>query len=296
MLHTLADNSIKDWPQKHSKTIPHTLAGTTSYTAHMSKWVMVCYFTDRPPYLQDFHEWAEYEMHSKNGWWITHMQYMGKNFFLIEFDEADDRDEALDLAPWFFGRKFLYTFPWEPNFDVTTGNYHMLPLWVEFPFRSVALEGAKYKLANSLGEVLLYVRGNKQSSYPNDKACILGDLREQIPMSIRVHLSKTILIWQPIIFKHVPFSCYHYNEPDHFARSCPLRFPPTDQNQDPKNHLGPKEEHYQAKPEPDLENPQGASNDAISAGQTQLQPETNPPTTCSADANQSRLRENTSLQ
>lgn len=86
---------------------------------------------------------------------------MGKNFFLVEFDEPEDMDEALAFAPWFYGRKFLYTFPWEANFDVTTSNYFMLPVWVKFPFRSLALEGAKYKLASFLGEVLLYIRGNE---------------------------------------------------------------------------------------------------------------------------------------
>lgn len=106
------------------------------------------------------------------------MQYVGKNFFLIEFDEAEEWDEALAYTPWFFERKFLYTFPWEPNFDVTTRIYHMLLVWVEFPFCSMALEDAKHKLANSLGEVLLYVRGNERISYLNDKACILWDLRE----------------------------------------------------------------------------------------------------------------------
>lgn len=134
---------------------------------------MVYYFTDHPPFLHYFWEWAKYKMHAKNGWRISHTQYVGKNFFLIEFDEAKAKDEALAYAPWFFGRKYLYTFLWEPNFDVTTENYHMLPVWVEFPFRSLDLEGAKYKLAHSLGEVLLYIWSNKRRSYPNDKACIL---------------------------------------------------------------------------------------------------------------------------
>lgn len=133
-------------------------------------------------------------MHSKNGWRIIHTQYVGKNFFLIKIDQAEDKDIALAYALWFFGRKFLYTFAWQPNFDITMGNYHMLPAWVEIPFRSLSLEGAKYKLAKSLGEVLLYIRGNKRSSYPNNKACILWDLREPIPECIQVRLSKTIAI------------------------------------------------------------------------------------------------------
>lgn len=85
------------------------------------------------------------------------MQYVGKNLFLVEFEEAYDKDVALKYAPWFYGRKYLYPFPWEPNFDVTTGNYHMLPIWARIPIHSLMLEGEKYKLAQSLGEVLLYI-------------------------------------------------------------------------------------------------------------------------------------------
>lgn len=105
-----------------------------------------------------------------------HTQYVGKNFFYVEFEEAKDRDAALACAPWFYDKKYLYNFPWEPNFDLTIGNYHMLPVWVEFPFRSLALEGAKYKLAHSLGEILLYIRGKERSSYPKNKVCILWDM------------------------------------------------------------------------------------------------------------------------
>lgn len=98
----------------------------------------------------------------------------------------------------------------------------MLPIWVEFPFRSLALEGAKYKLAHNLGEILLYIRGEERISYPNNKACILWDLREEIPQSIQVRLSKTISIWQPVVFKNFLFTYYHYNELGHLARAFPL--------------------------------------------------------------------------
>lgn len=109
---------------------------------------------------------------------------MGKKFFLIEFLDLANMDATLDFAPWFYGRKFLYTIPWVPNFDVSTGNYYMLPVWVEFPFRSIVLESTKFKMAHSRGEILLYVRGEEHSTYPNNKACIFWHLREAIPYSI----------------------------------------------------------------------------------------------------------------
>lgn len=68
------------------------------------------------------------------------MQYVGNNFFLIKFVDIEDRDVALDSAPWFYGRKYMYTFPWIPDFDVTRGHFNMLPVWIEIPFRSLVLE------------------------------------------------------------------------------------------------------------------------------------------------------------
>lgn len=98
------------------------------------------------------------------------------------------------------------------------------------------LESARYKLARSLWKVLLYIWGEEQASYPNNKACILWDLIEQIPKIIRVKLSKNIDIWQPITLKNVPFMCYHCNKPENFARACPAKFPPD------------KEEEYEDNP------------------------------------------------
>lgn len=133
---------------------------------------MVAYFVDRPPYLQDFQEWVEDEFHLINRWRTSHTQYVGKKFFFIEFAKSKDRDTSQDSAPWFYGRRYFYTFPWIPNFDITTSHFNMLHVWIEIPYRSLLLENARFKLAKSLGEVL-YIRGNERNSYSNDKACIL---------------------------------------------------------------------------------------------------------------------------
>lgn len=77
------------------------LTDTTTHTYQLAKRVVVCYFTDRPPFLQDFRHWVEIEMHAKNGWRLNHTQYAVKNFFLIEFDQVEDKDAALELPPGF---------------------------------------------------------------------------------------------------------------------------------------------------------------------------------------------------
>lgn len=86
---------------------------------------------------------------------------IGKNLFLIDFYEAKDKDIALKYAPWFFGRKYMYTFLWFLNFDVTIGHYNMLPIWIKIRFRLLILEQVCHKLARSLGKVLFYICGKK---------------------------------------------------------------------------------------------------------------------------------------
>lgn len=73
---------------------------------------MIECFIDRMPYLQDYKDLVEEEFHHKNGWRINHTQYVGKKFFYIEFKEFEDTKSALASAPWFYGRKYMYTFPW----------------------------------------------------------------------------------------------------------------------------------------------------------------------------------------
>lgn len=127
-LKNLVNNSVEDWPELHYRIIEHNLNKTITNTTQFSNNAMVVYFTNRPPLLQDFKIWVREELERKSGWPINRVQYLGKNFSLIEFDDPADRNNALDFSPWFYGRKFLYTFPWVPNFDLTIRNYNMLPV------------------------------------------------------------------------------------------------------------------------------------------------------------------------
>ncbi|CAM6082592.1 unnamed protein product [Calypogeia fissa] len=71
---------------------------------------MICYFTERAPLLQDFKEWISFELGTQRGWPTRQIKFLGKNFFLVHFDDPAHRDEALILAPWFMDHRFVYTF------------------------------------------------------------------------------------------------------------------------------------------------------------------------------------------
>lgn len=49
-------NSKEVWHKHLHKTIHHNLSKPMSYTTHLASHAMVCYFTNRPPLLQDFRD------------------------------------------------------------------------------------------------------------------------------------------------------------------------------------------------------------------------------------------------
>lgn len=68
---------------------------------------MVGYFTNQPPLCQTL-----------GIGFRRYMREMGEESYtvcwekiLIEFSEPQDEDVALEYAPWFYERKYLYTFP-----------------------------------------------------------------------------------------------------------------------------------------------------------------------------------------
>lgn len=95
-------------------------------------------------------------------------------------------------------------------------------------------------MAESLGEVLVYLNGDRHSSYPNDRMCVLWDLRAITPESVAMKMKNRITIWQPLNFKNLPFTCFVCKKFNHMARECSCelnlsgRSGPLDEN--PRDH------------------------------------------------------------
>lgn len=93
---------------------------------------------------------------------------------------------VLASKPWFVKHNYMYTFRWDPNFNLGSRGYLSLPVWVEIPFRALSLEFDRIKLAELLGDVLVYLDGDRHSSYPNDRVCVMRDLHKEIPASLGI--------------------------------------------------------------------------------------------------------------
>lgn len=171
-LNIIGKNSQEDWADKPHETIQLDVQDTAQYALFLTRNAVICYFTDRCPQLAAFRAWAVYECNQWK-WDILHVKFVGRNFFIIYFRYSEDRDQMLDSKPWYCERRYMYVAAWEPGFDVTTGNYAHLPVWVDIPFRVLVVEKDRLPIIKSLGEVLLYLKGKNHSSYPHDRACVL---------------------------------------------------------------------------------------------------------------------------
>jgi hypothetical protein len=221
-LTTIAANSVENWPSLLHTSGEIEIDAAAEQIQEVRYFLLLCYFTDRPPQLPAFRDWVHTEMNHSRGWPVKQVKFTGKNFFLIVFEESHHRDAARDCAPWFMDGHFVYTFEWTPDFDVRTESYTKLPVWIELPFCTLILEKSMIQIAETLGEILYYIQGEELSLYPHDRVCILWDTTQEVPMSIRVGIKgyKDLAIWQPVLFKNIPYHCFRCNGKGHLAREC----------------------------------------------------------------------------
>ncbi|CAM6082405.1 unnamed protein product [Calypogeia fissa] len=134
-LNKIAEITIEKWSEQEYVECNWDFEEAAYAVDKLGAHAMICYFTDRAPLLQDFRDWITFELGTQRGWPTTQIKFLGKNFFLVQFENPAHRDKALILAPWFMDHRFVYTFKWEANFDVCLETYTLLPVWIEIPFR-----------------------------------------------------------------------------------------------------------------------------------------------------------------
>lgn len=129
---------------------------------------MLCYFIDCYPILSKLKHWANWALAEERLWFLHHIQFVRKTFYQNIFKNDDHRALALAAKPRFVDRNFMYTLAWDLGFDLNTCNYSPLSVWVELPCCILSLEARKILLVELLGEVLVYLNGDRHNSYPND--------------------------------------------------------------------------------------------------------------------------------
>lgn len=126
-----------------------------------------------PPLVASLRYWAHETFIDRNGWPISQVKFVGNSFFLITFQEAYHRTASLKATPWYMFRRFVFTAPWSPDFNVQKEFQDKILVWIELPYQAVTLEDSQREVIKCLGPILHFVQDDEVSSYPHDRVCIL---------------------------------------------------------------------------------------------------------------------------
>lgn len=92
------------------------------------RYDMLCYFIDRCPMLLELKWWVSKVLAGEHQWPIHHIKFVGMKFYLVIFKVPKHRLLALAARPWFVECNYMYTFKWEPSFDLSLGGFMPLPV------------------------------------------------------------------------------------------------------------------------------------------------------------------------
>jgi hypothetical protein len=91
------------WERQPHVTISMDDEITGDYIQELVDGAMLFYFNDRPPSLHGFKAWVDCEFNLKRGWAFEQVRNLGRNFFLVKFIKASNRDQAVEEGPWYMG-------------------------------------------------------------------------------------------------------------------------------------------------------------------------------------------------
>ena len=104
----------------------------------LSDRTLVCRFNGYWPKLTDLHSWLD-------ACWKPLLQQTfsiypcARGFFVINFDNQEDRSTIVEVWPWFWSSLGLLMQHWSPNFNPTTAFISTVPIWVRLPNLSLHL-------------------------------------------------------------------------------------------------------------------------------------------------------------
>ena len=98
----------------------------------LSDRALICRFNGYWPKMVDLHAWLD-------ACWKPLLQQTfsiypcARGFFVIDFDNQEDKSTIVEVGPWFWGSSGLFMQPWNPNFNPSTTFISTAPVWVRLP-------------------------------------------------------------------------------------------------------------------------------------------------------------------
>ena len=125
--------------------------------------------------------------------------HLGRDFFLIRFNCADDYDKVLKGGPWFVGDHFLAIRPWVPYFKASEAK--LSPVAVKIRFPELPIEFYDMSVLKEIGSVIgpvlridSYTATGTRGSYA--RMCVQVDFEKPFINVIRVGKCKQAVMYE----------------------------------------------------------------------------------------------------
>ncbi|KAL3691096.1 hypothetical protein R1sor_004747 [Riccia sorocarpa] len=198
-----------------------------NHLAYLQEHSFVLYTTDITPSWDTVQDWSNVILHQQLNIKVTRVRTLNRNCFLISVDNEYDRDRILAATPLFLGgNHMVFALPWSSNFDPTDVTKSKVPVWVELPYVHPGMESFGEFLLSRVGDIIHSSIQREECRFSGIKACIMLDLREELPESIEVEDEDSGESYhQKIVYRSLPNACFHCHERGHLIRNCPARRP-----------------------------------------------------------------------
>jgi hypothetical protein len=154
----------------------------------LSDRALVCRFNGYWPKLVDLRSWLDACWKS-----LLHQTFSiypcARGFFVIDFDNQEDRYTIVEAEPWFWGSSGLFMQHWSPTFNPSTTSISTVPVWVRLPNLSLHLwnDPSLRAIGNAIGQ-LHSICPNTTKIFRTTYAriCVQMDLSEGLPAELKI--------------------------------------------------------------------------------------------------------------
>lgn len=146
-----------------------------------------------------------------------------RGVFLVRFNDASTRDQALARSIYFFDRKPFIVRGWNPDLALNTDSITSLPLWVQLPDLELKYWGTESlsKICSVLGVPMRtdkYTRERSMIRY----ARVLVDMPMEGPFPDHIDFlnESGVLVRQQVHYEWIPTKCSHCHLLGHTDEVC----------------------------------------------------------------------------